>query len=353
MRERLTPSGRSEMPSSEKETLTFERRAVRSLLEGPNGEHTELSIAISEQDGELRGANFWDLDKTLIVAEPIHAQAIERIFPEQAKDETSRQDLHKVFFDGFTLGNSFREFDRMWRIYQAGEEKYKDVRIYEEEFVGKETAKQKLIDEPGHPEGYHERASEILQRYGKIGYEVIRQAYEKDPDKFRDSFLKPEILQLLIEKTRLGQANVYMTANSRDLARGFVAYSGLYKYGLALATDETMAGGGKEIAIKQLIKELDDLGLKVNKQRAAAIGDSIKGDVGSGAKAGLASGVLVVETTDSIDAILERAKSESSDGEQIKSALEGTSVEAIPTKEVAKSKAGIYRFGKKSSQKKS
>lgn len=351
MRERLTASGAEESPSSEeKEADSFERRKVTSLLEGPNGQRPELNIAISEQDGELRGTNFWDLDKTLLVAEPIHAKAVEQIFPEQAADDAAREALHEVYFDGFTLGNSFREWDRMWRIYGEGQEKYKDSTVYEHEFMGSDNPNQKLIDEPGHPEKYHERANAILQRYGAVAFEIMKKEYEKDPEGFQKGFIKPEMVQLLIEKTRLGQANVYMTANQRDFARGLVTFSGLYKYGLALATDEDMAGGGKEIAIQKLIQELDGMGLKVNKQRATAIGDSIKGDVGSGAKSGLGSGVFVTETSDDIKSILERAKQDSPDGRAIKSVLKDTNTEAIPTKEVTQSQHGVYRFGKRGSK---
>ena len=350
MRERLTASGSTEeiQPSKEKGVHTFERRTVPSLLEGPNGEHAEVKLAISEQDGELRETNFWDLDKTLLIAEPIHGKAVEQIFPEYAMDEKSRKELHEVFFNGFALGNSFREWDRMWRIYGEEQIQYKDAAVYEHDFMN--NPNQKVIDEAGHPEQYHERADEILQQYGEIAFGIMKKEYEKDPSGFQKKFTKPEMIQLLIEKTRLGQANVYMTANQRKFAEGLVAFSGLYEYGLALATDEDMAGGGKEIAIKNLIEDLGRMGLKVNKKRAAAIGDSIKGDVGSGAKAGLGSGVFITETSDDISSVLERAKGDSTDAEQIRSVLDNTEVEAIPTQEVTKSKHGIHRFGKRSSK---
>lgn len=361
MRERLLPHGEENLEeniiSSNKEAPQFERRKVLSLLQGPTGESVELSVAISKEDGELRETNFWDLDKTLLFAEPIHAKAVDQIFPEYAKDEASRRELHEVYFNGFPLGNSFREWDRMRRIYGEGQLRYKNFLVYEAEFLGTNNPKQKLIDEPGHSEGYHERANEILQRYGKIAYEIMKKEYNKNPEEFQKGFIKPEIIQLLQEKTRLGQANVYMTANQADFAHGLVAFSGLYKYGLALATDETMVGGGKEIAIEKLIEQLDSMGLRVNKKRAVAIGDSIKGDVGSGVKAGLGSGLLITETSKDIKSILERIEPKTldidglKDADELRSVLRGTIVGAIPTKEVKKSKAGIFHFGKKSSNK--
>lgn len=248
MRERLLPYGEEyleeDIASLNKEAPQFERRRVLSLLEGPNGENIELSVAISKEDGELRETNFWDLDKTLLFAEPIHAKAVDQIFPEHVQNDETSKELHGVYFKGFELGNSFREWDRMWRIYGENQLKYKDPLVYEKEFLGANNPKQRLIDEPGHPEGYHERANEILQRYGKIAYEIMKTEYEKSPEEFQKGFIKPEMIQLLQEKTRLGQVNVYMTANQADFARGLVAFSDLYKYGLALATDETMAGGG-------------------------------------------------------------------------------------------------------------
>jgi phosphoglycolate phosphatase-like HAD superfamily hydrolase len=361
MRERLLPHGEENLEegviSLNKEIPQFERHRVLSLLEGPNGENIELSVAISKEDGELRETNFWDLDRTLLLSDPLHAKAVDQIFPEHAKDEASRRELHRVYFDGFSLGNSSREWDRMWRIYGEGQLKYKNPLVYEVEFLGTNNPKQKLIDEPGHSEGYHERANEILQQYGKIAYEIMKTEYEKDPEEFQKGFIKPEMIQLLQEKTRLGQANVYMTANQADFARGLIAFSDLYKYGLALATDETMTGGGKEIAIEKLIEQLDDMGLKVNKKRAVAIGDSIKGDVGSGVKAGLGSGLLVTETSEDVRTILDRTKPKTQniedlkDAEELKSVLRGAIVEAILTKEIKQSKTGIFHFGKKSSNK--
>jgi phosphoglycolate phosphatase-like HAD superfamily hydrolase len=354
MRERLElpVEGNSDqiiVPAEKLEKDTYERRAVLSDLESSNGEHSELKIAVSQTDGQLREANFWDLDKTLLIAEPIHAKAVEQIFPDFATTEEAKQSLHKVYFDGFIAGNSYREWDRMWRIYAEGQVEYKNFQKYQEDFIDR-PEKLKLIDEPGHSEGYHERANEILQRYGKIAFDFMRQEYERDPIKFQKEFVKPEMMQLIEAKTRLGQANVYMTANQRDFARGLVTFSGLWKYGLALATDEDMAGGGKELAIRKLIANLETKGLKVNKERATAIGDSIKGDVGSGAKENLGSGIFVAENSDSISTILERAKDPKDEG-RIASILKQTHVEAIPTQEVTKSKKGIFRFGKRSSEK--
>ncbi len=363
MRERLTTkASATETPAAiARETRpTFEHVKKSSLLKGPAGETAEVHVAIitepAEHQGELRHVNFWDLDKTLLLAEPIHAKAVEQIFPEFAKTEEARAELHKVYFAGFKLGNSFREWDRMWRIYGEGQEKYKDHRVYEAEFLGKDNPKRRIIDEPGHAEGFHERANNILQRYGKIAYDFMAEEYKADPEGFSQRILKPEIVQLLIEKTKLGQVSVFMTANQADFARGLVAFSGLWKYGLALATDETMAGGGKEIAIRTLFGQLEEMGLTPNKDECTAIGDSILGDVGSGVVEGLGNGVVITETHEDIAAILARgadSNPDQKDREAIQRTLDGkTKVVGIATKSMEKNKNGLYPFGKSSSQKK-
>ena len=245
----------------------------------------------------------------------------------------------------------------MWRIYGEGQTKYRDERVYEAEFLGENNPKRRLIDETGHPEGYHERANAILQRYGKIAYDIMKKEYDKNPVVFQKELMKPEVMQLLIEKTRLGQVSVFMTANQRDFAMGLVAFSELWKYGLALATDETMAGGGKEIAIRKLIKQVEaTTGAKVNKERCTAIGDSIKGDVGSGVLEGLGSGIVITETPNEVEAIIQRGaegNSDDVDRNKIREILDGkTRVEAIATRKVRKSEHAVYSFGLRSSKKK-
>ena len=346
MREKLSPSYEADEATPEQQESEW--RTVTSQLEGLHGAPAELNVAISKEDGEVKHANFWDLDKTLLFAEPIHFAAVEQIYPEFAKDEESRKALHEFYVAGFTLGNSYREWDRMRRICEEGQSQYKDPTVYERDFMDDPETK-KLIDEPGRPEQYHEMANTILQRYGKIAYSIMEEKYNDDPEGFEKMFVKPEMIDLLKKKARLGQVNTYMTANQQDFAAGLVKFSGIADYGLLLAPDEKMTGGGKEVAIEWLIVELSKMGLKVNRKRATAIGDSIKGDVGSGAKTGLGSGILVTETSEQIAAIRERAHKDTSDGRQIKAVLEGTDVEAIPSHEVTRGERG-WHFGKKGSQ---
>jgi hypothetical protein len=48
-----------------------------------------------------------------------------------------------------------------------------------------------------------------------------------------------------------------------------------------IATDETMVGGGKEVAIKYLIDELESKGILIPKGRMIFVGDSLRGDIGT------------------------------------------------------------------------
>lgn len=342
--EKMRPGAEQGEPGPEAEV--FERRKVTSHLEGPNGEHATLDVAVSKKDGTLKFTNFWDLDKTLLNAERFHFAAVDKIYPEFAKTPEDAEELHKFFFAGFALGNSFREWDRMRRICEEGKVQYKDSRVYEREFIN-DPEKRKMIDGAGQAEGWHEKANAILQHYGKIAYEIMEKEYKKDPEGFQKELVKPQTRDLLVAKTRMGQASVFMTANQVDFAKGLVTFSGLSKYGLALATDETMAKGkgGKEIAIEELIKELDAMGLKVNRKRALAAGDSPKGDVGSGTKTGLKYGILVADTSEDIANIREQ--------EEFKNIFETTDVKNIATKEIKQSKSGRYLHGKKGSQEKS
>ncbi len=60
-------------PEKQENIKTVERMKINSLLEGPDSEHSELSVAIAE-DGALRRVNFWDLDNTLLGEYPLSAQ---------------------------------------------------------------------------------------------------------------------------------------------------------------------------------------------------------------------------------------------------------------------------------------
>ncbi len=73
------------------------------------------------------------------------------------------------------------------------------------------------------------------------------------------------------------------TANPKIFVDKLLVYLGLSDYFLETATDETMEGGGKEIAIRQLLYITESKNITIPKDKLIFIGDSIRGDIGSGA----------------------------------------------------------------------
>ena len=336
----------------------MERRHVTSPLKGPHGEHAEVMVAIGE-DGKLRRVNFWDLDKTLVWAEEIHGPAVEELFSEVE----DREELRHVYFAGFRLGNSYREWDRMIKIYHEGQAQHKDPSVYKAEFIDNHQNRA-LIDEPGHQENLHERANDTLQRFGAIAFRVTSERYEHDPEFFQsEKFLNGPVYHLLRAKAHMGEVNMFMTANQKDFASALVRYSGLWKYGLGLATDETMAGGAKEIAIIKLIEELKQMGLEAADDRLVVIGDSISGDLGSGLKVSQGdkdkkfAGILIVKDSDELRAFKNRlAKTPTDENEanelaQTNAILKGVDVTAVASDSVRKTKSGRYKLGRIGSKK--
>lgn len=323
-------------------------RPLESSLENSRGEHSQMNVAIMS-DGKARMVNFWDIDKTLLMATDPHGQTVELMFPEVENTEN----LRKVYFAGFRLGNSFREWDRMYRIFTLGEKQYENPEVYKKEFIDDE-ANRKRVDEAGSDE--HDRANGILQQFGRAAARWMKNKFEEDPGYFQDAkFLIGPMTQLLKAKASLGQVNVYMTANQQDFARALVKYSGLADYGLALATDETMVGGGKEVAIPKLIQFLHDrYGLEIDDKRLTVIGDSISGDIGSGNKVQSQdplkqfAGVLVLNGPEEVETLLRKIV-ENGDPELVK-ILRSMNITPIDTSQVpqrAKSTTVPYRLGKR------
>ncbi len=271
-----------EIPSKEpysresEKIKTIERRNLTSLLKGPNGEVPELSVAIAE-DGAARRVNFWDIDKTVLWAHDVHFETVTKLFPEAAAKDT--KDLQHTFEAGWRLGNSFREWDRMHRIFIEGQKQYRDPVIYRREFIENDEMRKKL-DEPGHSEGWHERGARYLAKCDIEASAVLKRMYSEG--KIKENVLIPAMVHLLEAKTRLGELNAFMTANPREFSNGLLTYSGLYKYGFALASDEDFVGGGKEVGIEHLMQLIESNGITVPKHRLVVLGDAEKGDVGSG-----------------------------------------------------------------------
>jgi phosphoglycolate phosphatase-like HAD superfamily hydrolase len=333
------------LPDTTEKLQVIERRSVASLLHGPQGEKVEIPVAIAE-DGNLMMVNFWDIDKTLLWPKAVQFAAIPRMFP----NAVDVDNLRTTFEAGWGLGTPYREFDRLIRIFQEGDLELKDVEIYRKKYIANDLLRKK-IDEAGHPEGWHERAFSAVDQYSYMLRDTVLDLYAKNPDFFKsETFVNGPLMHLLQAKTRLGQTNVIMTSNPGIYASELVAVSGLYKFALALSPGEDMVGGGKEICIKKLIKTLEAMGLKVPKDRLVVIGDSERGDIGSGYKIMQSekgwrfSGILVRKDMSEADLFKEAAISDDS----LLDIVTGMDMTLIASDEVPEGRGG-YRLGRKGS----
>lgn len=240
-----------------------------SELEGIDGIKKDIKIELME-DGKPRAVAFFDIDGTLAHLSAIHGKAIAKLFPDQEPVE-----LEETYYKGFKLGNSFREFDRMRGIYIDGHLEWKDPEVY---LKDRFTPYAEEIDQPGH--SAHNIAAAILEEYGKIAASICDELYQKNPEEFEKSNIVP-IFKLAQMYARLGIPMVGFTANAKIFVDKLAKYLKLSDIFLDIATDETMAGGGKEIAIHYLISKLESKGIPVPEGRMIFVGDSLRGDIGT------------------------------------------------------------------------
>ena len=246
---------------------------VESELVGLDGKKKIIKIELM-QDNKPRALAFFDIDETLAHLDMIHGPAIQKLFPGQDEKE-----LETTYYQGFKLGSSIREFDRMRGIYADGHVEWKDPEIY---FKERLVPNMEEIDKPGHLA--HSIATDILKEYGKVAAEVCEELYKKDSEKFTKSNIAP-IFLLAQMYFRLGIPLVGFTANAKVLVDKLAKYLKLSDFFIDIATDENMTGGGKEIAIHHLIARLEAKGVPIPKGRLIFVGDSLRGDIGTSLKA--------------------------------------------------------------------
>lgn len=246
---------------------------VLSALKGIDGTYKEISITITS-DGTPMAVAFFDIDKTLAELKIIHSNAIKALFKETFDKEF--EGIEDVYFKGFRLGNSFREFDRMNCIYNLGHNEWIDENLYIKERLN---YKKKEIDSEGTEE--HKIAKMYLDRYVEIASEIADNLFKENPEEFEMAKIKPVFALAKLYKN-IGIPMFGMTANGRRFVETISKYLGLSDFFIDIATDEDMVGGGKEIIIPKLIKNLEDRGIKVSKEKLVIVGDSLFGDIGSG-----------------------------------------------------------------------
>lgn len=249
-----------------------------SELENIDGVHKEINITLME-DGMPRAVAFFDIDKTLAELKIVHSQTIKKLLKEfLGKEDKDLENVEEVYFKGFKLGNSFREFDRMNGIYNLGHEEWIDPEVYIKERLNKNREE---IDGGGSED--HMIAKAYLDRYADMASSVADEIYKNNPEEFESSKIKPIFALAKLYKA-LGIPMFGMTANGKKFVGTIAKYIGLSDIFIDIATDEDMIGGGKEIIIPKIIERLEKKGVKVPKDRIVLVGDSLRGDIGSGSK---------------------------------------------------------------------
>jgi phosphoglycolate phosphatase-like HAD superfamily hydrolase len=243
--------------------------SVQSELESLDGSKKEIKIELMA-NGKPRAMAFFDIDGTLAHLDIIHGKAITKLFPDQEPTE-----LETTYYKGFRLGNSFREFDRMRGIYIDGHTEWKDPEVYLREHFN---LHKEEIDEPGH--SAHNIAAGILKEYGEIASQICDELYKNTPEEFDKSNIAP-IFMLAKMYMRLGIPMVGFTANAKVFVDKLAKYLKLSDIFIDIATDETMVGGGKEVAIHYLLDEMKQKGIIVPEGRMIFVGDSLRGDIGT------------------------------------------------------------------------
>lgn len=309
------------------ETDKYTYLKVNSNLLGLGGSHKEISITITE-DGTPRAIAFFDIDKTLAELKNIHGQAIKALFKEVFDQEFSG--IEEIYFKGFRLGNSFREFDRMNGIYADGYKEWIDPEIYIKERLD---YKKEDIDSEGTDD--HKIAKMYLDRYVEIASKIADETFIKNPKEFESSKIMPVMALAKFYKI-LGIPMFGMTANGKKFVETIAKYLGLADLFIDIATDEDMVGGGKEIIIPKLIKRLEDKGVKVSKEKLVIVGDSLSGDIGSGYRYKddqneiFIKGILVLKNMDELDQI----KKQIAGNNELKKIIQNTDTEAFVVENV-------------------
>ena len=265
------------MEESEKTKNKFIK--IKSELKCLDGTFRELPIMIGE-DGAPLAVAFFDIDKTLAELKDIHGKAIttllEEILGGDIKDVKDIEGIENIYFDGFKLGNSFREFDRMNGIFKLKNYDWINPNIYIKERLN---FKMKEIDTEGTEE--HTTAKMYLDKYVEIAGRVATDVFKNNPKEFELSKIKPVFALAKFYKA-LGIPMFGMTANGKKFVDIIAKYLDLSEIFIDIATDEDMVGGGKEVVIPKLIKKLEEKGIKVSKEKLVIVGDSLFGDIGSG-----------------------------------------------------------------------
>jgi phosphoglycolate phosphatase-like HAD superfamily hydrolase len=138
---------------------------------------------------------------------------------------------------------------------------------------------EKEVDEEG---ADHDFAAELSIKGSQMAAQMAEKMYRKDPQAFEQAKIKPVFHMAKIYQ-RMGIPMVVMTANDEPFAKAICKCLGLADSFVTLACQKDFVGRGKEGAMEYLIEKLKEKGIPIPKN-LIVVGDSLNGDIGSGAK---------------------------------------------------------------------
>jgi len=253
--------------SPEKEDVVIKK--VFSDIETPDGNDAE-AIKIKLHEGLPKAAAFFDIDGTLGNFKDMHGGAIKRLYPDCDPEEVVQE-----FYRGISLGTTYRVHDRMIKIYGDGIEEFKDTEKYMDWF----SKHQSEVDEAG---SVHDKAAEYSMNHSKMSAKIAEEMYEKDPSIFEKTKLLP-VFRLAEIYKKMGIPMTIMTANDAPFAKSICKCLGFSESFLTSVNQGDFEGSGKDVAIENLIKKLKEKGIPIP-PKLIVVGDSLNGDIGSGAK---------------------------------------------------------------------
>lgn len=278
----------------------FDEKSEKDANICSNNPENDISVTL-DSNGLPKAVAFFDIDGTLADVSFIHGMAIKKLFKQIFEEKelekmglNTDDDFDKLvetYKAGFTLGTTFRVFDRLIQIYRDGKNEFKDPQAYLEWLQDH----QDEIDGSGPA---HEFAARISLLHSEMGAEIAEELYRRDPDIFLRCKIKP-VFHLARLYQRQGIPMVIMTANDDPFAQAVCKCLGLADMFIDYASQKDFAGRGKEGAIECLLDKLEQKGIPAP-EKLIVVGDSQNGDVGSGAKfkemhGGNVVGVLVGE----------------------------------------------------------
>lgn len=180
--------------------------------------------------------------------------------------------------DGLYLGTTYRVFHRMIGIYEEGKRGWEDPENYLK-WLNESLEHRKEVDEDG---PIHEQAARYSMMHSMESARLAEEKYREDPHEFEQVKIKP-VFHLAKLYQRLGIPMVIMTTNDEPFARSICKCMGLADSFITMACQKNFPKQGKDGAIKFLVERLKEKGILIPKN-LIVIGDSLNGDIGSGAK---------------------------------------------------------------------